>query len=79
MTPPLARMTPALVVGLSALWIIGVIAIPLLYVRWQGWGSYWALSLEDILLSGLLLFGPPALLAILWYRARKRSDGAVND
>jgi hypothetical protein len=71
----LARMPPALVAVLCALWIIGGIAVPILYLRLRGWGSYWVFSLEEVLPSLLLLFGPPAFLAILWHRARRGSDG----
>ena len=75
----LARMPAVLVTGLCALWVLALITIPIVYARSRGWGYYWAFSLDEFLRSLLFLLGPPALLILVWRRARKRSgdEGAV--
>ena len=75
MTRPLARVTPARIIALCALWITGAIVLPLLYIRVKHWGAYWSFSLEEALPSALVLFGPPSLLVVFWYRARRRNNG----
>ena len=69
----LSRMPALLVAGLCAFWVLALITIPIAYARSRGWGDYWAFSLNELLRSLLFLFGPPALLILVWRKARKRS------
>jgi len=71
----LARTAAVVVVAICLLWIVGPIALPLLYGYRKGWGFYWAFSTGEFLLGSLLLLGPPVLLILVWRQARRQSPG----
>ena len=71
----LARVPAVIVAIVCVLWIVALIAIPLLYSRVMGWGHYWALSFDELLRSLAFLLGPPLLFVLIWRRARRRSHG----
>jgi len=71
----LARTPAVAVMAACILWVVGSVAVPLLYARLKGWGSYWAFLTDEFLLSLLLLLGPPLLLVVFWRRARGQHPG----
>ena len=71
----LAKTPAVAVIATCILWVVGSVALPLLYVRLKGWGCYWAFSPGELLLSLALLLGPPLLLVVRWRHARGRRPG----
>jgi hypothetical protein len=70
-----ARMPAVIIATLCVVWILALIAIPVLFSRGMGWGYYWAFSFDELLRSLPFLLGPPLLLVLMWRRARSRSRG----
>jgi hypothetical protein len=59
----------------GVLWPAGWLLLPILYARANGYGIYWAPSVDLLLTSILVVVAPPTLFILVWRAARRRTSG----